>query len=59
MKVGLEFLKREVNFKLTEDDIDQIFTAMDFDNSGYIDYSEFIASFLDSSAHMNETFLRK
>lgn len=32
---------------------------MDFDNSGYIDYSEFIASFLDTSAYMNETFLRK
>ena len=32
---------------------------MDFDNSGYIDYSEFIASFLDCSSHMNETFLRK
>lgn len=32
---------------------------MDFDNSGFIDYSEFIASFLDTSAYMNETFLRK
>jgi Ca2+-binding EF-hand superfamily protein len=32
---------------------------MDFDNSGFIDYSEFIASFLDTSAYMNENFLRK
>lgn len=39
MKVGLEYLRKEVNLKLNQDDIDQIFAAMDFDNSGYIDYS--------------------
>lgn len=59
MKVGLDYLRKEVNLKLTKDDIDQIFSAMDFDNSGYIDYSEFIASFLDCSSYMNDTFLRK
>lgn len=48
-----------MNLKLNQDDIDQIFAAMDFDNSGYIDYSEFIASFLDCSSYMNDTFLRK
>ena len=39
MKVGLEYLRKEVNLKLNQDDIDKIFAAMDFDNSGYIDYS--------------------
>jgi Ca2+-binding EF-hand superfamily protein len=48
-----------VNLNLTENDLDQIFLAMDFDNSGAIDYSEFIASFLDCSTYMNEAFLRK
>jgi Ca2+-binding EF-hand superfamily protein len=59
MRVGLDYLKKEVNLNLTEGDIDQIFFAMDFDSSGYIDYSEFIASFLDCSTYMNEAFLRK
>lgn len=59
MKVGLDYLKKQVNIKLTQEDIDEIFSAMDFDNSGLIDYSEFIASFLDTSSYMNESFLRK
>lgn len=42
-----------MNVKLTEDDISQIFTAMDFDNSGFIDYTEFIASFLDCQLMKN------
>ena len=53
MKVGLDYLRKEVNLKLNQEDIDEIFAAMDFDNSGFIDYSEFIASFLDTSAYMN------
>jgi hypothetical protein len=31
---------------------------MDFDNSGQIDYTEFIASFLDSTIIKNEKFLK-
>ena len=59
MMVGLDYLKKEVNCKLTNADIEQIFQAMDFDNSGQIDYTEFIASFLDSTFQKNEKFLRK
>jgi calcium-dependent protein kinase len=32
---------------------------MDFDNSGQVDYTEFIASFLDCSIYRNERFLKK
>lgn len=32
---------------------------MDFDNSGQVDYTEFIASFLDATISKNERFLRK
>lgn len=39
MMVGLDYLRKEVNAKLSEEDINQIFEAMDFDNSGYIDYT--------------------
>jgi len=57
--IGLDYLKKEVNCNLNSNDIEQIFNAMDFDNSGLIDYTEFIASFLDGSIHKNEKFLRK
>lgn len=53
MMIGLDYLRKEVNVKLTQDDIEQIFTAMDFDNSGFIDYTEFIASFLDCTLVKN------
>lgn len=59
MMIGLDYLKKEVNLKLTQDDIDQIFTAMDFDNSGFIDYTEFIASFIDCTIVKNDEFLKK
>ena len=39
MMIGLDYLKKEVNCKLTNQDIDQIFNAMDFDNSGQVDYT--------------------
>lgn len=57
--IGLQYLNKEANWKLTNDDIDQIFQAMDFDNSGQIDYTEFIASFLDGSICKHQKFLRK
>lgn len=53
MMIGLEYLKKEVNSNLSKADIEQIFTAMDFDNSGQIDYTEFIASFLDATLSKN------
>jgi Ca2+-binding EF-hand superfamily protein len=59
MMVGLDYLRKEVNTNLTTADIEQIFNAMDFDHSGKIDYTEFIASFLDGTIHKNEQFLRK
>lgn len=59
MVKGLDYLRSEVNVNLNENDIDQIFSAMDFDNSGQVDYSEFIASFLDVHAMKNEQFLRR
>ena len=59
MMIGLEYLRKEVNCNLTNADIDQIFQAMDFDNSGQVDYTEFIASCLDSTFKKNEKFLRK
>lgn len=52
--IGLDYLKKEVNIKLNQSDIDQIFAAMDFDNSGYIDYTEFIASFIDCTIVKND-----
>jgi Ca2+-binding EF-hand superfamily protein len=51
--IGLEYLRKEVNCNLTNADIDQIFQAMDFDNSGQVDYTEFIASCLDSTFKKN------
>jgi Ca2+-binding EF-hand superfamily protein len=48
-----------VNINLNKDDIEQIFIAMDFDNSGQVDYTELIASFPDASLSKNEKFLRK
>lgn len=59
MMIGLEYLRKEVNCNLTNADIDQIFQAMDFDNSGQVDYTEFIASCLDSTFKKNEKFLRR
>lgn len=59
MMVGLDYLKQTVNCNLTNNDIDQIFNAMDFDNSGQVDYTEFIASCLDSTIKKNEGFLKK
>lgn len=53
MMVGLDYLKKEVNCKLNDKDIDEIFNAMDFDNSGQIDYTEFIASCLDGTIKKN------
>ena len=53
MMIGLDYLKKEVNCKLTNADIDQIFNAMDFDNSGQVDYTEFIASCLDGTIKKN------
>ena len=53
MMIGLEYLKKEVNVNLNNNDIEQIFSAMDFDNSGQVDYSEFIASFLDATLSKN------
>jgi calcium-dependent protein kinase len=59
MMVGLDYLKKEVNCKLSGQDIDEIFNAMDFDNSGQVDYTEFIASCMDGTIKKNEKFLRK
>lgn len=53
MAVGLDYLKKNVNANLKQEDIDQIFLAMDFDNSGQVDYTEFIASFLDVTISKN------
>ena len=39
MKVGLDYLRKEVNINLKEEDLDQVFKAMDFDKSGQIDYT--------------------
>jgi calcium-dependent protein kinase len=53
MMIGLDYLRKEVNANLSNNDIDQIFTAMDFDTSGQVDYTEFIASFLDATISKN------
>ena len=58
MMVGLDYLRKEVNCNLKQTDIEEIFQAMDFDNSGQVDYTEFIASFLDATISKNEHFLR-
>lgn len=59
MMIGLDYLRKEVNVKLEKNDIAEIFKAMDFDNSEQVDYTEFIASFLDCSIYRNERFLKK
>ena len=53
MMIGLDYLRKEVNVKLEEKDVAEIFKAMDFDNSGQVDYTEFIASFLDCTIYRN------
>ena len=53
MMIGLDYLRKEVNANLSNGDIEQIFRAMDFDNSGQVDYTEFIASFLDATINKN------
>lgn len=57
--IGLDYLRKEVNCKLTNQDVDQIFNAMDFDNSGQVDYTQFIASCLDGTIRKNQNFLKK
>ncbi len=37
--MGIDYLQKTININLSSSDLDEIFKAMDFDNSGQIDYS--------------------
>ena len=39
---------------ISDEDIDNIFTQIDIDGSGYIDYTEFVAAAIEMEALMND-----
>lgn len=51
--------KERLQLKLTGEQISKIFDAMDIDRSGSIDYTEFIAAFLDTVVMKQEKFLKE
>ena len=51
-----EFTKLGV-VKLKKNEVKQLFKAIDINNSGEIDYTEFIASFLGTKATSDEKYL--
>lgn len=51
--------KNKLGLKLSSDDISKMFEAIDIDNSGSIDYSEFIAAFLDTVVIKQEKYLKE
>ena len=50
----LVFLKRSMDFRISEAEMEQLFNEMDIDRSGLIDYEEFMAT-LFNWASMAET----
>lgn len=59
MLLGMSEFKKNLNLKLTQDQIVKMFDAMDIDKSGQIDYSEFIAAFLDTVVIKQEKYLKE
>ena len=51
--------KSKLGLKLTSDQIVKMFDAMDIDKSGCIDYTEFIAAFLDTVILKQEKYLKE
>ncbi len=51
--------KSKLGLKLTNDQIVKMFDAMDIDKSGSIDYTEFIAAFLDTVVLKQEKYLKE
>lgn len=51
--------KTKLGLKLTADQIAKMFDAMDIDKSGSIDYTEFIAAFLDTVVMKQEKYLKE
>lgn len=47
-----------LGLKLTNEQISKMFDAMDIDKSGTIDYTEFIAAFLDTVVMKQEKYLK-
>jgi len=48
-----------LGLKFTNDQIGKMFDAMDIDKSGSIDYTEFIAAFLDTVVMKQEKYLKE
>ncbi|EGR28131.1 hypothetical protein IMG5_182680 [Ichthyophthirius multifiliis] len=55
--LGIQQFKRELNIEINDDQAKRIFQAMDFDNSGQIDYTEFIASFINNPEFQNDQLI--
>lgn len=51
--------KSLLGLKLTNEQIGKMFDAMDIDKSGTIDYTEFIAAFLDTVVVKQEKYLKE
>ena len=58
MITGLMEINRQAKLKLTEEDASQLFMAMDINQSGQVDYSEFIAAFMENVINTNENYLK-
>lgn len=59
LKLGMNEFKSKLGLKLTPDQISKMFDAMDIDKSGSIDYTEFIAAFLDTVVIKQEKYLKE
>lgn len=50
----LDGYEEHFNKQLDEDQLDQIFKSVDIDNSGFIDYSEFIMATMNEKKNISE-----
>lgn len=53
----LEGLKTKYNTNIKEEDVEQIFKNIDFNNNGHIDYEEFVAAAVNKRKFMNKNVL--
>jgi calcium-dependent protein kinase len=50
----LEGYEEHFNKSLDEDQLDKLFSSVDIDNSGFIDYSEFIMATMNEKKNISE-----
>ena len=56
--IGFSLLKDSTDLKLEPSDIEKLFSAMDVNQNGVIDYTEFLAVFMENYIMKNERYLR-